>query len=148
VGVCINILDIPLLEDKACRAKREQNANERKATKQQERTERKQIEEESDVVRTIARNADGTTPLEGVLNTGLTTYGSVASSVLPLGLGVATGGLSAIPSAIGGLLGSVGDTLGLTDPETEEVDLFPVVLAVGAGVVLLMVLSDDGKGRR
>lgn len=145
MGVCINIFDIPILEDKECRAKREQNANERKATKQGEKTERKQIEEESDVIRTIARNADGTTPIESVLNTGLTTYGTVASSVLPLGLGAATGGLSTIPSLLGGLLGSAGETLGLVDEETGSVDLLPVALAVGAGVVVLMVLSSDGR---
>lgn len=153
MGVCINILDIPIFEDSECRARREQNANKRKGKKQEEkterqenrqenRTERKQIEEESDVAKSFARNyGTGETPFEGALGDLTTMYGALGSALLP-GL---TGGLGGIPSLLGGLVGGVGDALGVTDEDTGTVDLFPVALAVGAGVVLVMVLTSDGR---
>jgi hypothetical protein len=130
---------------------RQENRTERQGKRQEEKSERTEDRSYEDAYQTFFRNfGTGETPLEGAWGATMGAYGQIGSSLAPVALMGATGGLSSIPSAIGGLLGSVGESLGLVE-ETEAgtaVDLFPVVLAVGAGVVLLMVLSDDGSGGR
>lgn len=143
-GGCWKVAGIPILEWGEAGQECQRIRNERKETEEASDVEKKRIEEESDVLRTFARNyGTGQTPFEGAFAAGASAYGQIGSSVAPFALAGATGGLSAIPQVLGDLLGGVGDTLGLTDPATGETDLMPVVLGVGALVVVAMVLSNQ-----
>lgn len=127
MGLCVNIFGIPILEDRECADNRRSHRTDRLETRkdarvekvkarQGGRTDRTVARQDASVTKTALRNADGTTPVEGVFEA------------------------LAEPTAAGfGLLSSL---FGITpDPVTGELDATPIVivggaLAVGAAVVL------------
>lgn len=145
MGVCINILDIPILEDRECRAEREENATEKFTVKQENKTARTIARSEEDVYQSYFRNfGTGETPLEGSIGSVADAYGQIGAAVAPLGVAAATGGTSLLPSALTSLLGGFGLT-STTAAGNEEIDLLPLALAAGAAVVVLAVVMSGRK---
>ncbi len=115
----------------------------------------KKIEEDSDVAKNASNNqrrrdvadSTGTRSGEAIF---ASTAGAV-TDLVPFISTLATGGLSSIPEAIGGVLGSLGGLGGggSAAPATSTAaDYLPYVVGAGALlVVVLVVTSDDGKKR-
>lgn len=161
-GDGVYVFGIPLWEGPRAADCRRNDRTDRRAieeasdvAKAGERTDRTEFRSYEDAYQTFFRNyGTGVTPLEGavvgVADAGFGAYGQIGSALAPFALAAGTGGASAIPSALGGVLGQVGSALGLTSETDagEATDLTPLVLAGAAAVVLVMVLAqDDGRKR-
>lgn len=145
-GACWHIFGIPVLEVGESGRKCRQQRLDARSSRNQSNNERK-------VANTWARNfGTGTTPGEEIVGD----VTAIVPDLVSLGLAGGTGGLSAIPQAIGdffgGLTGQQGAPEdGSTAPApaaSAAADYLPVALAAGAGLVLLLVLTDDGGKRR
>ena len=131
MGVCINILSIPILEDKECREERLES----KVEKIEAKNPRVLARQESSAYKSYFRNfGTGETPVEGVSDSVAEAATAVAALSNPIAGAV---------SALGGLFGLSSST----PAGNEEIDLMPVALAAGAALVLVMVLS-SGDSRR